>query len=194
MIAATGHRPAARAAFLDRDGVINREKNYLHRVAEFEFLPGAVAAMRRLQDAGYLLVVITNQSGLARGLFTEADYGAVTDHMRAQLALAGIALAGVYHCPHLPDAKVAAFRADCDCRKPRPGMLQRAAVDLGIDPGLSILFGDKGSDVAAGRAAGVGKCWLVRSGHQLSAQDESRADGIGNDLASAVAQLLDEGA
>jgi len=191
MTALPGQRPAVRAAFLDRDGVINWEKNYLHRVEDFEFLPGAVAAMRRLQDAGYLLVVVTNQSGLARGLFTEADYAAVTQHMKAGLARAGVELAGVYRCPHLPDASVAAYRVDCNCRKPRPGMLQRAAAELGIEPRISILFGDKSSDVAAGRAAGVGQCWLVRSGHRLSALEESQADGIGDDLASAVVQLLD---
>lgn len=194
MTITTGHRRTARAAFLDRDGVINREKNYLHRVVDFEFLPGAVAAMHRLQEAGYLLIVVTNQSGLARGLFTDSDYAEITDYMRTSLARAGIELGGVYHCPHLPDATVAAYRVDCDCRKPRPGMLRRAIAEFGIDPGLSVLFGDKGSDVAAGRAAGVGQCWLVRSGHRLSSADESQADGVDDDLASAVAQLLDKSA
>ena len=141
-----------RAAFLDRDGVINVDTGYLHRVEEFAFVPGAVDAMRRLAEAGYLLVIVTNQSGIARGLFDEAAYATLTRHMLEELARAGVAIAGVYHCPHLDG---------CDCRKPAPGMIQRALGEHAIDATASILIGDKGSDIAAGRAAGVGRCFLV---------------------------------
>jgi len=115
------------AVFLDRDGVINVDHGYTHRVADLQFVPGSVAAMQRLQGAGWRLVVVTNQSGIARGLFTEDDYTRFTARLRSELQSAGVGLDAVLHCPHLPDATVAAYRQLCDCRKPAPGMLLRAA-------------------------------------------------------------------
>src|SRR6202161_249142 len=96
-----------RAAFIDRDGVINVDSSYVSREVDFVFLPGAVDALRQLQDAGFLLVVVTNQSGIARGLFTEKDYWRVTQYMEARLAVAGVQLSAVEYCPHLPDAEIA---------------------------------------------------------------------------------------
>jgi D-glycero-D-manno-heptose 1,7-bisphosphate phosphatase len=180
---------ARKAAFIDRDGVINVERGFLHRVEEFEFLPGAVESLQRLQDGGYLLVVITNQSGIARGLYTEADYLQLTAYMQQRLLAAGVRLSAVEYCPHLADAQVAEFRLDCDCRKPRPGMLQRAAAALDIDLSASILVGDRASDIQAGRSAGVGRCWLVRSGMPLSQADIELADGVFEDLAACVRHL-----
>lgn len=179
-----------RAVFLDRDGVINTEVNYLHRVEDFAFVPGTVDALRRLQQAGWALVVVTNQSGIARGYYTEADYQALTAHLRAELAVAGVSLDAVLHCPHLPDAQVPAYRLDCDCRKPAPGMILRAVAELGIDPAASVLVGDKRSDLEAGRAAGVGRNVLVRSGHAPSAADEAAADAVHDSLAAWVDSLL----
>ncbi len=127
-----------KAAFIDRDGVLNEERAFVHRIEDFVFLPGAVEALRLLEAAGYLLVVVTNQSGIARGLYSESDYLALTEHMRAQLAGAGVSLAAVEYCPHLPDAPVERYRRDCDCRKPKPGMLRRASGTLDIEPGASI--------------------------------------------------------
>lgn len=187
---ARGETAPVTAAFLDRDGVINVDKHYLHKIQDFEFLPSAVQAMHRLQAAGYCLVVVTNQSGIARGIYSEAEYEAVTAHMLADLAKSGVEPAAVLHCPHLPDAKVAAFRVACNCRKPAPGLLLQAKVLLDIDVGLSVLFGDKISDIAAGRAAGVKRCFLVRSGHTFSASDEAAADGVCADLAEGVGMLL----
>ena len=152
-----------RAAFLDRDGVINRDVGYVHRIADFELLPGVVGALQRLAATGHALIVVTNQSGLARGLFDNADYEALTQYLHDILARDGITLDGVYHCPHLPDATIARYRCDCACRKPQPGLLLRAIGDCAIDPKTSLLVGDKASDIAAGRAAGVGKCYLVGS-------------------------------
>lgn len=174
-----------RAVFLDRDGVINVEREYLHRVEDFEFLPRAVAALQKLQTAGWRLVVVTNQSGIARGHYSEADYERLAAHMRALLARDGVHLDAVLHCPHLPDlpeATVAAYRRFCECRKPAPGLLLQAASALRLDLAASVMIGDKDSDVAAGRAAGVGRCWLVRSGHALSAEDERAADAVHADL------------
>lgn len=176
-----------RAAFLDRDGVINRDTSYVHRIADFELLPGVVRALQRLQAAEYALIVVTNQSGLARGFFDEAAYEAITLHLRNTLAADDVTLDGIYHCPHLPNAKITRFRRDCDCRKPLPGLLLRAIADHGIDPAASLLIGDKYSDVAAGRAAGVGRCYLVgaKSGQAV----DGSPDGAYADLAACVAAV-----
>ena len=174
------------AAFLDRDGVINEELGHVHRVADFHLLPGAIKAMQGLADAGLVLVVVTNQAGIARGLYTEADYQRLTTHLREQLAHAGVMLAGTYHCPHHPQAVLPALRRDCACRKPRPGMLHRAAAELSLDLKHSLMVGDKPSDVLAGRAAGVGSNVLVRSGHALTAADAQAADGCFDDLLAAA--------
>jgi D-glycero-D-manno-heptose 1,7-bisphosphate phosphatase len=184
-----GPQSRHKAAFIDRDGVINVERGFLHRVEDFVFLPGAVQSLQWLQAAGYLLVVITNQSGIARGLYSEADYLRLTEYMQQRLLAAGVQLSAVQYCPHLPDALVAEFRLDCDCRKPRPGMLQRAVAALNIDLPASILVGDRASDIQAGRSAGVGRCWLVRSGMPLSESDAELADGVFEDLAACVRQL-----
>jgi D-glycero-D-manno-heptose 1,7-bisphosphate phosphatase len=182
-------RTDRKAAFVDRDGVISADSGFLYRVEDFEFLPRAVQGLQQLQAAGYLLVVITNQSGIARGLYTEEDYQRLTAHMRRRLSLAGVELSAVEHCPHLPDARIARYRMVCDCRKPQPGMLTRAAAALNIDMAASILVGDRASDIQAGRAAGVGRCWLVRSGAALSQSDVEIADAVFADLAECAQAL-----
>ena len=182
-------QPGRRAAFIDRDGVINVESGFVHRLEDLVFLPGAIEGLRRLQALGYLLVVITNQSGIARGLYTEADYLQLTAGMQQRLAAAGVQLSRVEYCPHLPDGEIERYRRDCDCRKPRPGMITRAAAALGIDLSASILIGDRTTDIQAGRAAGVGRCWLVRSGAELSEADFDLADASFDDLAQCAGQL-----
>lgn len=174
------------AAFLDRDGVINQDLGHVYRVADFHLLPGVIEAVQLLAAAGLALVVVTNQAGIAKGLYTEADYKRLTTHLRDRLAHAGVVLAGVYHCPHHPQAVVPALRRDCDCRKPRPGMLQRAAAELSLDLGRSLMVGDKPGDVLAGRAAGVDSNVLVRSGHALTAAEARAADGCFDDLLAAA--------
>jgi D-glycero-D-manno-heptose 1,7-bisphosphate phosphatase len=175
------------AAFLDRDGVINADHGYVHSIGRFELLPGVPAALRRLQQAGFLLIVVTNQSGIARGLYTEADYARVTQHLRDELASEGVALDAIYHCPHLPDATVSAYRRECDCRKPRPGMLLRGIAEFDIDPQRSLLIGDKPSDIQAGRAAGVRRCALASSDDSAN---DSGADVVAPDLPRCVEALL----
>lgn len=179
-----------RAAFLDRDGVINIDTHYLHRWEDFQYVPGAVDAMRQLHAAGYLLVVITNQSGIARGYYTEAQYQTLTDHMRRDLAAAGVPLAGVYHCPHHPHGQVAPYAIDCHCRKPQPGLILQALRDCAVSPEASLLVGDKRSDLQAGQAAGIGCRVLVRSGHAVSAEDGACADVVHDSLASFVTAHL----
>lgn len=160
--------PDRAAAFLDRDGVINEERNYVYRIEDFQFLPGALEACRRFVEAGYLLVIVTNQAGIARGYYDTADFESLTRWMEARFAEAGAPLSGVYHCPHHPDAKLSSLRMACDCRKPAPGLILQAQRQLGIDLRRSFLVGDKLSDIEAGRAAGVGRCFLVSDPQRAS--------------------------
>ena len=179
--------PRTRAVFLDRDGVLNHDRGHVSRPEDFTWLPGVMHALRALRHAGWKLVVVTNQSGIARGLHGPGEYENLTAWMRADLAQHGIALDGVYHCPHLPDAPLAAWRRQCDCRKPAPGMLRRAARDLGLDLGACVMVGDKPSDVVAGRAAGVAACVRIAA---IANDVEAPADATCASLAQAVRWLL----
>lgn len=163
------------AAFLDRDGVINEDRGYVHRWEDFSFVAGAVDGMRRLQAAGFALVVVTNQSGIARGYYDEAALERLHTSLRASLAAQGIELAAIEYCPHLPQAEVAHYALECDCRKPAPGMILRAARALDLDLADSVLFGDKPSDIEAGRRAGVGRCVLLATNGRVGAQQVDHA-------------------
>lgn len=144
----SGGLAANRAVFLDRDGTLNADKGYLHRAEDFEWLPGALQALRRLEEMGFLLVVLTNQSGIARGYYEERDFLALNRWMLDDLQRRGIHIARVYYCPHHPRAAVARYRAECDCRKPKLGMFERAIRELRIDAGRSYAIGDKLRDCA----------------------------------------------
>lgn len=160
------------AAFLDRDGVINVDYGYSVRVEDFIFVDGALPAAKTLANAGFALVVVTNQSGIGRGMYTIDEYQSLTDWMRAQFAAAGAPLAGVYHCPHHPTDAIGEYRRDCDCRKPAPGMLLAAARDLDLDLANSVMFGDRDGDLEAARAAGVPhRILLGTNGSQLPSPD-----------------------
>lgn len=150
------------ALFLDRDGVINVDHHYVWRPSEFDVFPGVFEALRRAQALGYALIVVTNQSGIARGYFTPDAYGALEQHMRTVFAAEGVTFTDIYHCPHHPSGSVPEYARTCDCRKPAPGMILRAAREHGIDLAASIMVGDKDSDLAAARAAGVGEAYLVK--------------------------------
>lgn len=165
-----------KAAFLDRDGVINKDKAYVHRWEDFEFVPGAIEGMQMLQDAGYSLVIVTNQSGLARGYYTEAEYLALTEALHQHLEVHGVKLDGVYHCPHHPKGTVHALAVDCDCRKPAPGMLVQAARELGLSLPDSLLIGDKPSDIEAARSAGLRHAYSVDSDNAEASADFTIAD------------------
>jgi D-glycero-D-manno-heptose 1,7-bisphosphate phosphatase len=180
------------AAFVDRDGVINEDLGHVHRIEDFRLLPGATAGLRLLQAAGYRLVVVTNQAGIARGLYSEADYQRLTRHLRTTLRREGITLDAAYHCPHHPEAGLGALRTECACRKPAPGMLLRARDELGVDLARSVLIGDKRSDLEAGRAAGVGRLALVESGHAIGPADRAAADLVCADLLDAAGRLVTE--
>lgn len=143
-----------KAVFLDRDGTINVEVQYLSAVADFQFIPEVPQALKRLKDAGFLLVVVTNQSGIGRGYYDEAALDAIHSHMHAELAGFGAAIDACYFCPHHPEHAIAPYLKECGCRKPLPGMLQQAADDLDIDLAASFMIGDKLADVEAGINAG----------------------------------------
>lgn len=171
------------AIFLDRDGTINVDHGYVHEVDQFEFIDGVIDAMRELKEMGYALVLVTNQSGIARGMFTEDDFANLTEWMDWSLADRGVDLDGIYYCPHHPDAIVEEFRQACDCRKPQPGMFISARDYLNIDMASSYMVGDKPEDMQAAAAADVGTKVLVRSGKPVTAEGEAAADIVINSLA-----------
>ncbi len=145
-----------KALFLDRDGVINIEKNYVYKIEDFEFIDGIFELTRKYQDMGYLIIVITNQAGIARGYYTENDFMKLTEWMQQEFEKNGIHITKVYYCPHHPDYGLGIYKKDCDCRKPKPGMILKAKEEFNINLKESILIGDKESDIEAGKRAGVG--------------------------------------
>lgn len=149
-----------RAVFLDRDGTLILNRDYLSDPTQVEPVPNAPEGVAAWSRAGFLPVVITNQSGIARGLLTPGRLGAIHRRMERLFARAGARFSAIYHCPHLPEGKVAVFAKECTCRKPRPGLLARAAVQLGIDLGASVMIGDTWRDEEAGRRAGC-RTYLV---------------------------------
>jgi D-glycero-D-manno-heptose 1,7-bisphosphate phosphatase len=143
------------AVFFDRDGVINADHGYVGEIARFALLPGAAAGVKAANDRGALAFLVTNQSGVARGLYGEADLKALHAHMAAELARRGARFDDIRYCPHLPDARVAAYRRACDCRKPAPGMLLDLMAHWPVDRARSVMIGDKPSDMVAAAAAGI---------------------------------------
>ncbi|MCP4325026.1 MAG: D-glycero-beta-D-manno-heptose 1,7-bisphosphate 7-phosphatase [Psychromonas sp.] len=178
-----------RAIFLDRDGVINVDNGYVSVVDDFEFIDGVIEALQSLKKKDYLIVVITNQSGIARGYFSEDQFHALTEWMDWSLADRGVDLDGIYYCPHHVEHGIGKYKVDCDCRKPKAGMINEAIQELGIDIGQSVLVGDKVSDIQAGIAAGITNNYLVRTGKEITEQGEEIATAIFDDLATVVEQL-----
>lgn len=183
-----GFRGTKRAVFLDRDGTVNVEKDYLYRIEEFSFETGVPQAIRRLKEAGWLVVVVTNQSGVARGYYAEEDVQRLHRHIENELAAYGASVDGWYYCPHHP-AGEPPYDVACDCRKPLPGMLVGAARELDIDLAASWMVGDKLADVEAGLAAGC-KVALLRTGY--GRHDEPKVPAgtpVCDDLGAAVALI-----
>ena len=177
------------AVFLDRDGTVIREADYLRAPEQLRLLPRASAAIRRLNEAGFVVVVTTNQSGIARGILSETDLALTHDVLQQRLARRGAHLDAIYYCPHHPEIGPAKYRRRCQCRKPEPGMLLEAAAELGLDFSRSFSVGDSARDLLAGRRVGC-RTVLVRTGYGRRAEadygDQLPADHIADDLAGAV--------
>ena len=183
------------AVFIDRDGTLTEEMGYVNHPRRVRLLPRSAEAIRRLNHAGIPAVVVTNQAGVARGYFSEDVLHAVNGAVIALLKEAGAHLDGVYVCPHHPSVGEPPFRLDCDCRKPKPGLLHRAAADLSLDLAGSTMIGDKPSDLGAGRAVGA-RSILVLTGYGLGEWEYRRAgfsvepDHVAEDLLDAVEWVL----
>ncbi len=181
------------ALFLDRDGTINAEVDFLTNPEELHILPGSFDALRDAKALGFRLVVITNQSGIARGLLTEERLGEIHDAFQRALAARGASVDAIYYCPHHPDQGAPPYRTACDCRKPKPGMILRAAEELQLDLGRSFLVGDRMVDIQAGNAAGVPSI-LVRTGYGAAEVGACRANDVpvafvADDLPAAVSHI-----
>jgi heptosyltransferase-2 len=184
------------AAFLDRDGTIIEDLGYLGDPAQIRLIPGAVEALRDLQRAGYRLVLITNQAGVARGLITERDVERVNQGLTQQLAASGIRFDAVFYCPHHPEHGPPEYRVNCECRKPGPGMVRRAVAELKLDPSRSVIIGDHSTDARVARAFPGMRGVLVRTGHgaaqaeQVARGELEAPDHVAADLAAAVQWVL----
>src|SRR5574341_1356927 len=183
------------AVFIDRDGTLTEEVGYVNHPERLRLLPRSAEAVRRLNQAGVAAVVVTNQAGVARGYFSEEVLAAVNASLVAQLKAEGAHLDGLYVCPHHPTEGAAPYRRACECRKPKPGLLLRAAADCGLDLSRSTLVGDKASDLVAARAVGA-RSGLVLTGYGLGEWEYRRAtfavlpDHVAPDLLEAVDWVL----
>ena len=157
---------ALKTIFLDRDGVINKEINYLYKIEDFEFIDGVFESCLFFQDLDYQIIIVSNQSGVARGLFTETDYHILTEWMIKQFNAKGVSILDTFYCPHFP-------KSSCNCRKPKPGMFLNAIEKHNIDPQMSWMIGDKETDIEAANLAGIKNTILVRSGHSI---DEAKSN------------------
>jgi D-glycero-D-manno-heptose 1,7-bisphosphate phosphatase len=151
--------------FLDRDGVINKEVNYLHKIDDFEFIDGIFKTCLYFQNLGYKIIIITNQSGISRGYYTESDYQKLTQWMLEQFQYKNVNILDVFHCPHGPDST-------CDCRKPKPGMFLKAKAKHNTDMEKSWMIGDKERDIIAANRAGIHNTILLKSSYKI---DKSKA-------------------
>ncbi len=182
-----------RAIFLDRDGTLNTDVGYLHRLEDLELYPWTADALRLLKRAGYVLVVVTNQSGIAHGLIAPEFIPACHAEMRRRLQPAGADLDALYFCNHHPRGVIEALAIECRCRKPRPGMVEDAVRDLDLDPARSWVVGDKWLDVDLGHAVGA-RSILVRTGwgaeHEQRRPAGQRVDAICDNLIDAVSVII----
>jgi D-glycero-D-manno-heptose 1,7-bisphosphate phosphatase len=183
------------AVFLDRDGTLIEEAGYLDRLDRLVFFPYSVDAVRLLNQAGLAVVVITNQAGIARGIVKESFVAEAHRHISERLARGGARVDGYYYCPHHPEAVIEAYRQQCDCRKPRPGLLTRAAADLNLDLSRSFVVGDRWHDLEAGQGLGA-RGVLVRTGYGRSEEASPKTNvspaAVADNLIEAVSWILRE--
>ncbi|MDO8835853.1 MAG: HAD family hydrolase [Vicinamibacterales bacterium] len=182
------------AAFLDRDGTINEDAGYIDRLERFALYPFAIDAVGLLRRAGYLVVILTNQGGVAQGIHTEETVLELAAYLADRARQGGTQIDGHYYCPHMPDAPLSRYRLDCDCRKPKPGLALRAAQDLDIDLTRSVVIGDRWRDLAVAQAVGA-RGIMVRTGYgateSLKPPAGMHADAVCDNLVAAAIWLLD---
>ncbi len=171
-----------KAVFLDRDGVINKDHGYIYKVEDFEFIAGVFDACRHFKQLGYKLIIVTNQSGIGRGYYSESEFVALTDWVRSQFIANDCEIDSVYYCPHHPELAVAPYLIECKCRKPAPGMILSGIEDFNLVPSACVMIGDKPSDIVAAEAAGIGRKILL-SAEQLDTDKAGGADEIWQSLA-----------
>ena len=184
-----------RAVFIDRDGTISEEVGYVNHVSRYRVFPFAAEAVRALNEAGWLAVLVTNQAGVARGYFAEELIGQVHGLLAAELGRGGARLDAVYYCPHHPSVGEPPYRLDCDCRKPRPGLIRRAAEELGLDLARCWMVGDRHSDVVLARNAGVRSAFVLTGYGRGELEHQSpawghRPDLVAENLLEAVRKIL----
>lgn len=181
-----------RAIFLDRDGTINVDKKYLYEKEEFEFLPGVLKGLKKLQEKGFLLIIVTNQSGIARGYYTEEDFEELTIYMLKELGKAGISITDVLYCPHLPNATILEYKKNCNCRKPKLGLFNKAIEKWNIDISKSYAVGDNERDCAICSIDGC-KGYLISKNLEKD-KDSLLEKGIRkvNNFLEAVCQIIKE--
>ncbi len=191
-------KKARPAVFIDRDGTISEEVGYVNHVSRYRVFPFAADAVRALNEAGWLAVLVTNQAGVARGYFAEEMIGRVHGALTSELELGGARLDAVYYCPHHPSVGEPPYRLDCDCRKPRPGLIRRAAAELDIDLTRSWMVGDRYSDTELARNAGVRAAFVLTGYGRGEYEHQSHAwkhrpDLVAENLLEAVQQIITSG-
>lgn len=175
--------------FLDRDGTINVEKSYLHKWEDFEFEKNAIEGLKKLKDLGYEFIVVTNQSGIGRGYYTEEDLVTLNNQMTEKLKEFGIEILECFYCPHHPEKGIGKYKVDCNCRKPNPGMLLEGIKKYDVDVENSFMIGDKKGDLEAGKKAGL-KSILVLTGYGKKIEEEVKGNYlIAKDLLEVVTIL-----
>jgi D-glycero-D-manno-heptose 1,7-bisphosphate phosphatase len=183
-----------RAVFMDRDGTISEEVGYVNHPSRYRVFPYSARAVRLLNEADWLAILVTNQAGVARGYFTEEMIGEVHDVLKQEMERGGARLDAIYYCAHHPSVGEPPYRIDCDCRKPKPGLIQRAAADFGIDLAQSWMIGDRYGDIEMARNAGVRSAFLM-SGYGRGEWEYQRAswqhepDMVAEDLLEAVQRI-----
>ena len=182
-----------KAFFVDRDGVINKEKNYVYRIEDFEFIDGVFEALKDACGMGYNVIVVSNQAGIGRGYYTEDDFRQLTNWMVEEFRKRDVEITDVFFDPYHPEDGKGKYKKDSLRRKPHPGMIFDAAKKYNLDLRQSVLAGDKLTDIEAGRRAGVGRLFLVRTGHPFDEAEVSAECEVAQDLREAVRKLAMSG-
>ena len=179
-----------KAVFIDRDGTLNYEKEYVYKIEDFEFIPGAIEALRLLTDRDTKIYIITNQAGIAKGYFNEEQYQELTEYMMSYLTKMGCKIEQVLYCPHHPEGTVPEYTQKCSCRKPNTKLIEEIIEQEGFNVNEIALIGDKDTDIDAGFKLGI-TTYLVLTGYGRKYQDDTRSDYIKPDILSAVEHLLE---